>query len=61
MRITGRDEVNVLHTVSVLPEGVTVKNPHFDVTPAKYVTGYITEKGIFTPEELKAIKPEGAA
>jgi methylthioribose-1-phosphate isomerase len=61
MKITGRDEVNALHTVTVLPEGVTAKNPHFDVTPAKFVTGYITEKGIFTPEKLKALKPEATA
>ncbi len=30
-----------------------VKNPVFDVTPAKYITGIITEKGIFKPEEIK--------
>ncbi len=61
MKITGRDEVNALHTVTVLPEGVKARNPHFDVTPAKYVTGYITEKGIYTPQKLKALTPEGTA
>ncbi|MBN2354376.1 MAG: s-methyl-5-thioribose-1-phosphate isomerase [Spirochaetales bacterium] len=60
-KITGRDEVNALHTVTVLPEGVTARNPHHDVTPAKYVTGYITEKGILTLDKFKALKPEGAA
>lgn len=30
------------------PEGVRVYNPAFDVTPHNLVTGYITEKGIFT-------------
>jgi methylthioribose-1-phosphate isomerase len=29
-----------------MPSWVKVKNPAFDVTPKKYVTGYITEKGI---------------
>jgi methylthioribose-1-phosphate isomerase len=30
----------------VTPEGVSVENPAFDVTPAKYVTAIITERGI---------------
>jgi len=29
-----------------MPEWTVVKNPAFDVTPSKYVTGYITEKEI---------------
>ena len=28
------------------PDGVSVENPAFDVTPAKYVAAIITEKGI---------------
>jgi methylthioribose-1-phosphate isomerase len=30
-------------------------NPAFDVTPAKYITGFITEKGIFSAEELSGL------
>jgi methylthioribose-1-phosphate isomerase len=30
----------------VAPEGVRVENPAFDVTPARYVTAIITEKGV---------------
>jgi methylthioribose-1-phosphate isomerase len=33
----------------IAPAGVKVGNPAFDVTPAKYVTGIITEKGIAYP------------
>jgi methylthioribose-1-phosphate isomerase len=29
-----------------MPDWVSIKNPAFDVTPSKYVTGYITENGI---------------
>lgn len=36
----------------IAPPEVAVYNPAFDVTPAKYITGIITEKGIFKPEEL---------
>ena len=35
-----------------LPPGVTVKNPHFDITPLDMVTGLITEMGFMTPAEV---------
>jgi methylthioribose-1-phosphate isomerase len=30
----------------MVPNGVGIENPAFDVTPAKYVTAIITERGI---------------
>ena len=33
----------------IAPYGVKVGNPAFDVTPAKYVTGIVTETGITYP------------
>ena len=39
----------------VLPDaidGVDVWNPAFDVTPAKYITRIITERGVFEPSQL---------
>ena len=36
-------------------KGVKLLNPAFDVTPAKYIAGIITEKGVFKPEEIAAI------
>jgi methylthioribose-1-phosphate isomerase len=30
----------------MVPNGVSIENPAFDVTPAKYVTAIITERGI---------------
>lgn len=33
--------------------GISVWNPAFDVTPAKLITGVITERGVFTCDELK--------
>ena len=32
-----------------VPPGVDVYNPAFDVTPARYVTGFITEQGLLEP------------
>ena len=31
---------------AVAPEGTVVENPAFDVTPARYVTAIITERGV---------------
>ena len=43
-------EVREVFGQRVAPENVEVFNPAFDVTPAKYITGIITEKGIVTPQ-----------
>ena len=42
----GRNELAEINGKAIMPEWTTVKNPAFDVTPTKYVTGYITEDGI---------------
>ncbi len=42
-------EVTEIDGVRIAPIGVKVGNPAFDVTPAKYVTGIVTENGIAYP------------
>jgi methylthioribose-1-phosphate isomerase len=42
----GRTADGVLTTVSILPQGSPAANPAFDVTPARLVTGIITERGV---------------
>jgi len=46
--IEQRSEKEVTHIAGkqMVPEGVQVENPAFDVTPAKYVTAIVTERGI---------------
>jgi methylthioribose-1-phosphate isomerase len=39
-------EVTHIQGRQVAPEGTAVMNPAFDVTPARYVTGIITERGV---------------
>jgi len=39
-------EVTHLQGYPLAPEGVKVRNPAFDVTPARYITAIITEKGV---------------
>ena len=41
-------EVTHVQGVHVAPEGVSVLNPAFDVTPNRYVTAIITERGVAT-------------
>jgi len=38
--------------VCILPEASPALNPAFDVTPAELVTGIITERGVFSPNQL---------
>jgi len=49
--IEERDQREVTHfgTARVTPEGAHTRNPAFDVTPHRYITGIITERGIFKP------------
>ena len=51
----GLDEKGNVKKFRVSPKESTAKNPAFDVTPAKYITGIITEKGIIKPtrEDIK--------
>jgi methylthioribose-1-phosphate isomerase len=40
----------------VTPEGVSIENPAFDVTPFKYVTAIVTEKGIARAPYLESLQ-----
>ncbi|MGD9925045.1 MAG: S-methyl-5-thioribose-1-phosphate isomerase [Pseudorhodoplanes sp.] len=44
--ITGRTADGRIETVTIVPDGSAVANPAFDVTPARLVTGLITERGV---------------
>ncbi len=51
----GRDEVARFGGIPVVPEGVAVANPAFDVTPAALVTAIVTDRGILEPPYAPAI------
>ena len=42
-------EVTHIEDVPIAPEGVRVGNPAFDVTPNKYITALVTERGVVYP------------
>ena len=50
------EEVTMVGDIRIAPVGSPALNPAFDMTPARYVTGFITEKGILRPEEISKVK-----
>jgi methylthioribose-1-phosphate isomerase len=62
--IEERPAIEVTHHggKQLTPNGVGICNPAFDVTPAKYVTAIVTERGLLRepyPESLKAMEKAG--
>jgi methylthioribose-1-phosphate isomerase len=60
--MTGRTADGRIETVQIVPDGSAVANYAFDVTPARLVTGLITERGVLVAsrEGLKTAFPERA-
>jgi methylthioribose-1-phosphate isomerase len=60
--MTGRTADGRIETVRVVPEGSAIANYGFDVTPARLVTGLITERGVLRPDRaaLASAFPERA-
>jgi methylthioribose-1-phosphate isomerase len=59
----GAEEVTGYRETRWAPQGVSVRNPAFDVTPAELITGIITEKGVVlqpTREKLQSLISTGA-
>ncbi|MBN2004013.1 MAG: S-methyl-5-thioribose-1-phosphate isomerase [Anaerolineae bacterium] len=60
IEIEARSPAEVTHIGNhqITPDGVEAANPAFDVTPARYITAIITERGVITPpyrENLAAL------
>jgi len=56
-------EVTHMAGKQMVPDGIGVENPAFDVTPAKYVSAAVTEKGIARPpygESLRRLSEDVA-
>ena len=55
-------EVLTIGGVALAPGGVGARNPAFDVTPARLVSGFVTDRGILTApydQSIKALFPAG--
>ena len=60
LKIAGRTADGKMVTVEIAAPGSPAANPAFDVTPARLVTGLITERGVCpaTPEGLRKLFPK---
>jgi len=60
LEVMGRDEYGHAIRVDIAPQHSRALNPAFDVTPARLVTGLLTERGVATPSEagLASLFPE---
>ena len=60
--IQGRDSKGAIVSVQLSPDGTTARNDAFDVTPARLVTGLVTERGVCaaTPAGLATLFPEAS-
>jgi methylthioribose-1-phosphate isomerase len=50
------DEVRKIKGITITPAEMPVANPSFDVTPNRYVTAIITEKGVARPPFEESLK-----
>ena len=53
--LQGPDATGELQNIQVTHNS-PVLNPSFDLTPARLVTGFITEFGIFRPDKLQSLR-----
>ena len=56
-----QNEVLIINDAPITSDGITARNPAFDVTPNKYITAFITEFGIIKPSEIKTVLDRGRA
>ena len=53
-------EVTHVNGKQVTPDGVAIENPAFDVTPARYITAIITERGVLKAPFTESIRAMAA-
>jgi len=62
LTMTGRTAQGTLATVAIAAPGSAATNPGFDITPARLVTGFITERGVSPASEegLRSLFPHAS-
>jgi len=54
----GQTSAGQIQSIRVIPHESPALNPAFDVTPARLVTGILTERGVFAPDQLSQLRTE---
>jgi methylthioribose-1-phosphate isomerase len=57
----GPDEIWAVASSGEVPEGVTVANPVFDITPAHLIDAIVTENGVASPPDAESVARIAAA
>ena len=59
LQMSGITDTGQIETINITADGIVAANPAFDVTPARFVTGIITDKGIVAPnpQSIETLKP----
>jgi methylthioribose-1-phosphate isomerase len=53
--VRGLDPAGRVVDVRLVPAGTRVSNPAFDITPARLITSFITERGLVEPADLRHV------
>ena len=61
LSVRGLDAEAAVVDVRLAPAETSVANPAFDITPSRFITGFITERGLIDPTGLAAAFPERTA
>ncbi len=57
-RVSGIGADGEVGTLRIAEQNTAIANPAFDITPARLITGIVTERGIAAPAELAKLFPE---
>ena len=57
-QLTGIGADGEVGSVRIVDQNTAVANPAFDITPARLITGIMTERGIAAPADLATLFPE---
>ena len=57
-QLTGIGADGEVASVRIVDQNTAVANPAFDITPARLITGIVTERGIVAPADLATLFPE---
>jgi methylthioribose-1-phosphate isomerase len=57
--VGGLDRKGKPATVAIAPDSLAVANPAFDVTPARLISGIVTERGVCAPGQLHTLFGNG--
>lgn len=58
VRYVKGSDAGIVKNVLITPEDSPAKNYAFDVTPARLITGFITERGVCAPDKIAKLFPE---